>query len=69
MSKYSNWINQNKYNPNKSYCQYWRDDDTFIRYVYDTNTGKGVEEVYFLKDEYEIDKTDEILEDLSLYQE
>ena len=44
-------------------------DERFKRYVYDTNTGIGVEEVYFLNNEYEIDKTDEILEDLKLYQE
>lgn len=69
MSQYNNWVEANILNSNKSYYQYWKDDDTLIRGVYDTDTNKGIEQIFSLKDEYEIDKTEEILEDLALYQE
>ena len=69
MSQYANWIKTNMLNPNKTYYQYWKDDYTFIRGVYDVNTNKGIEQIYLLSDENEVDKTDEILEDLKLYQE
>ncbi|HZK00052.1 MAG TPA: hypothetical protein VFC79_08595 [Tissierellaceae bacterium] len=68
MSQYANWVKANMYN-SKSYYQFWKDDYTFVRGVYDKHTNKGMEQVYLLSDEYEIDKTDENYEDLSLYQE
>lgn len=68
MSQYANWVKANMLN-SKTHYQYWKDDYTFIRGVYDTNTNKGIEQVYLLSDEYEVDKTEEILSDLSLYQE
>ena len=68
MSQYSNWVKANMYN-SKSYYQFWKDDYTFVRGVYDKHTNKGIEQVFLLSDEYGIDKTEEILEDLKLYHE
>lgn len=68
MSKYNNWVKANMYNT-KSYYQYWKDDFTFVRGVYDVNTNKGIEQVYILSEEIEVDKTGEINNDISLYQE
>ena len=68
MSQYVSWVKANMGN-SKTYYKYWKDDYTFIRGVYDKNTNKGIEQVLLLSDEYEIDKTEEILEDLKLYHE
>lgn len=68
MSQYSNWVEANM-SSSKTQYQYWKDDYTFVRGVYDTNTNKGIEQVFLLSDEYEVDKTEEILEDLKLYHE
>jgi hypothetical protein len=68
MSQYATWVKANTSN-SKTHYQYWKDNYTFIRGVYDTNTNKGMEQVFLLSDEYEIDKTEEILEDLKLYHE
>lgn len=68
MSQYSNWVKANMYN-SKSYYQVWRDDYTFVRGVYDKHTNKGIEQVYLLSDEYEIDRSEKILEDARLYAE
>ena len=68
MSQYNNWVKSNMYNT-KSYYQYWKDDFTFVRGVFDVNTNKGVEQVYLLSEEIEVDKTDEINNDVFGYQE
>lgn len=68
MSQYTNWVKANM-GKSKTHYQYWKDDYTFIRGVYDTNTNKGIEQIFMLSEENEVDKTEEILEDLSLYQE
>ena len=68
MSQYANWVKANMHN-SKSYYQYWKDNYTFVRGVYDVHTNKGIEQIYLLSEEIEIDKTDETLEDLSLYHE
>lgn len=69
MSKYSEWIKNNILNPNKDHYDKWLDEDTFVRGVYDKETGKGIERKYILSNEYEVDKTDEINEDRRKYQE
>lgn len=68
MSQYASWVKANIGN-SKTYYKYWKDDYTFIRGVYDKNTNKGIEQVFMLSEENEVDKTDEILEDLKLYHE
>jgi len=69
MSLYNNWVEINMLNPNKSYYQYRKVDYTLIRGVYNKATNKGIEQIFSLKDEYEIDKTDELLDDIFKYQE
>jgi len=64
MTKYNQFV---KAHPNRIDYQYWKDDKTIIRYTYDNKTFKGIEQVYKLADEYEIDKTEEIMQDLFGY--
>lgn len=66
LTKYKNWVQANK---DCITSQYWKDDFTFVRYAYDKITGKGVEQVYILTDENEIDKSDEIKRDIIKYAE
>lgn len=65
MTKYNQFV---KDNPNCIEYQYWKDDMTLVRYAYN-NTGKGIEQVYKLVDEYEIDKSEEIIKNLYGYTE
>jgi hypothetical protein len=67
MSDYSNWIRNN--GSDKIEYQYWEDDYTYKRGVYNMRTGKGIEQVLIVADEYEIDKSEEIVEDLKKYAE
>jgi len=66
MTKFNQFV---KAHPNYIDYQYWKDNLTFVRYAYDKNTYKGIEQVYKLVDEYEIDKTEEIMKDLYEYTE
>lgn len=65
MTKFNQFIKANK---DYIEYQYWKDDMTLVRYAYN-NTGKGIEQVYKLVNEYEIDKSDEIIKDLYRYTE
>jgi hypothetical protein len=58
-------------NPNKEYYKDYKrsDDEFYIRGVYDRITGKGVEQIFKLHSESEIDKSNEMLEDIYRYQE
>ena len=47
----------------------WKDNYTFVRGAYNTSTNKGVDRCFYLSDEYEIIKTEEILEDLKTIHE
>lgn len=69
MSKYSDWLVKNIYNKNKSFYNEWRDEVTYVKGVYDDETGDGIEQVYKLVEEVEVNKTKEILDDIYKYQE
>jgi len=69
MTLYSSWIKENRYNPNKSYYSYWKDDYTYIVGAYDKETGDGIERELLVNHEYKINKLNEIREDLRLYTE
>jgi stringent starvation protein B len=62
-------MKDNLRNPNKSYYQYWMDDYTHVMGVYDKETGKGIERMFKLDKEYEINKTIENDKDKFMYQE
>lgn len=67
--KYNQWVRANIYNANKVLYKCWRDDSTYVIGAYDKTTGKGVERVFKLAEEYEVDKTAEIEDDVHKYQE
>ena len=70
MTKYYEWLIKNLRNTNKIHYHRWEDDNTtYIQGVYDEETKQGIEQVFTLQKEYEIDKTEEIKEDLRKYQE
>lgn len=68
MTKYDSWERFNKDEP-CSYYEYWKDDETFVRGSYSDITGIGVEQIYTLIDEIDIDRSKELLEDARLYTE
>jgi len=68
MTKYSSWARFNKDEP-RSYYQHWTDDKTFVRGSYSNITGIGVEQIYTLIDEIDIDRSKELLEDAQYYAE
>lgn len=71
MSLYSEWCKENMLNPNKEYYKDYKrsDDEFYIRGVFDRTTGKGIEQIFKLHSESEIDKSTELQENLYRYQE
>jgi hypothetical protein len=70
MSLYYDWLIKNLRNPEKFHYQKWDDNsNTYIIGAYDKVTGKGIERKFVLESEYEIDKSEEIKNDVYKYQE
>lgn len=68
MTKYTSWVRFNKDEPRSNY-KYWKDDETFVRGSYSNITGIGVEQIYKLTEEKDIDRSKELLEDAQYYAE
>jgi len=66
---YSSFIKLNRNNPELFIYQHWVDNTTYIRGAYDIKTGKGIEQILKVSEEYEVDKRAEDLLEASKYQD
>jgi len=46
MNEYIKWVNDNRYNPNRSHSQKWVDDETIEISAYDEETHEGVKATF-----------------------